>query len=110
MIKSLLLPVSFLFLLASCTSLEMANIEPKVTLPASQNCYAVEVLTKKERIIPKAECDEIKKRAIFITSEDWKKLRGTNQKNCIRSRKCVEIRGAFDSLFMVIDEGFRQLP
>ncbi len=88
----------------------MANIEPKVTLPASGNCYAIEVLSRKERIIPKAECDEIKKRAIFITSSDWKILKQANQANCLRSNKCVQMQGAFDSLFLIIDDAINKIP
>jgi hypothetical protein len=105
---SRLLIVSFLTL-SSCAGIEIADIGPYVTLPASQDCYRVTVVTRKKTRVPKLECDEIKKRALFITSDDWKKQRISIQKNC-QMAKCKQLVGAFDELFLTIDSALQKIP
>lgn len=80
-----------------------------VTLPASGDCYQVTVLSQQKRRYPKEECDEIKKRGIIITSEDWKKQRISIQKNC-QYAECKQLIGAFDSLFLAIDDALKKIP
>jgi hypothetical protein len=92
-----------------CANMEIANIGPMVTLPASGDCFQVEVLTLKETRYPKAKCDEIKKRGIIMTSEDWKKQKVSIQKNC-QLQKCKQLVGVFDSLFLTIDEALKKVP
>lgn len=96
-------------ILASCGSMEIADIGPMVTLPASGDCYQVTVLTRKKTRYPKAKCDDIKKRGIILTSEDWKKQRVSIEKNC-QLQKCKQLVGAFDSLFLIIDQSLQKLP
>jgi hypothetical protein len=95
--------------LSACTQFQIADIGPAVTLPASQDCYRVTVLTHQKTRIPKAECEEIKKRAIFLTSEDWKKQRTSIEKNC-QMVQCKQLTGAFDDLFLSIDAGLQKIP
>ena len=80
-----------------------------VTLPASKDCYGVTVLTHVKTRVPKSECEEIKKRAIFITSKDWQKQRFSIQKNC-QLAQCKQLVGAFDQLFLTIDAGLQKVP
>jgi hypothetical protein len=89
--------------------MEVADFQPNITLPASGDCYGITVLSKKETRLPRAECDEIKKRAIFIDSENYKLLRKSIQKNC-QNFQCKEIIGAFDGLFLAIDEALQLIP
>jgi len=89
--------------------MEIADIGPMVTLPASGDCYQVTVLTRKKTRYPKAKCDDIKKRGIILTSEDWKKQRVSIEKNC-QLQKCKQLVGAFDSLFLIIDQSLQKLP
>ena len=96
-------------LLSGCQSFQIADIRPMVTLPASGDCYGVTVLTHKKTRIPKAQCDELKKRGIVLTSEDWKKQRISIQKNC-QMAECKQLVGAFDDLFLIIDRSLQQLP
>lgn len=96
-------------ILSSCGSMEIADIGPMVTLPASGDCYRVTVLTHKKTRFPKSQCDEIKKRAVILTSEDWKKQRISIQKNC-QLQKCKQLVGVFDNLFLTIDDSLNQLP
>lgn len=95
--------------LASCAGFEIADIGPMVTLPASGDCYQVTVLSQKKTRYPKAQCDEIKKRAVVITSDDWKKQRISIQKNC-QMNQCKQLVGAFDSLFLTIDSALQKIP
>lgn len=91
-----------MFALSSCANMEVADIRPIITLPASKNCFAKNVISLKEAIIPRAECDEMKKRGIFLTREDWKKQKVSILKNC-QLKKCKQIVGVFDDLFITID-------
>ena len=98
-----------MFALSSCANMEVADVRPMITLPASQNCWGTTVLTLKEVIIPKAECEEMKKRGIFLTQEDWKKQKVSILKNC-QLNKCKQIVGVFDSLFLILDQALQKVP
>ena len=89
--------------------MEVADIGPIVTLPASKDCYRVTTLTVVKTRIPKAECDEMKKRAVFMTSEDWKKQKVSILKNC-QLKRCEEVVGVFDHLFLTIDQALQKIP
>lgn len=105
-------PLIGLFLilaLSGCGTMEIADIGPMVTLPASGDCYQVTVLSHKKTRYPKEQCDEIKKRGVVLTSDDWKKQRESIQKNC-QLQKCKQLVGAFDSLFLVIDNALQNVP
>ena len=102
--------VSLLFLLSSgCGTMEVADFQPNITLPASGDCYGIKVLSKEETRLPKAQCDELKKRAVFIDSENYKLLRQTVQRNC-QKFECKQIIGAFDGLFLSIDQALQLIP
>ena len=98
-----------LILASSCGGMDIADIGPMVTLPASGDCYRVTVLSRVKTRIPKAQCDEIKKRGIVLTSEDWKKQRISIQKNC-QLKKCKQLIGAFDELFNAVDGALQKIP
>lgn len=95
--------------LSACANFKIADIGPMVTLPASGDCYQVTVLTRKKTRYPKEQCDDIKRRGIILTSEDWKKQRISIQQNC-QMLECKQLMGAFDELFFTIDKGFQKLP
>jgi hypothetical protein len=95
--------------LSGCGSFEIADIGPMVTLPASGDCYGRHVVSQDRFRFPKEQCDDIKKHAIIITSEDWKKQRISIQKNCQMSQ-CKQLIGAFDELFLAVDKGLQQIP
>lgn len=80
-----------------------------VTLPASGDCYRVTVLTHQKTRIPKPQCDEIKKRGVVLTSDDWQKQRFSIQKNC-QMAQCKQLIGAFDELFLTIDSALQKMP
>ena len=110
MTKSFALLVSSLSLIASgCAGMKVADFEANVTLPASQDCYGIKVVSKKEVRRPKAQCNELKKRAVFIDSKNYKLLKNTILTNC-QVHQCKEITGAFDGLFFTIDEALKQIP
>lgn len=101
--------IALCLILGSCGSMDIADIGPMVTLPASGDCYRVTVLSHVKTRFPKKECDEFKKRGIILTSEDWKKQRISIQKNC-QLQKCKQLVGVFDTLFLTIDDALNQLP
>lgn len=101
-----------LFLISTsfgCGTFQIADIGPMVTLPASGDCYQVTVLSQKKTRYPKLKCDDIKRRGIVITSEDWKKQKVSIQKNC-QLAQCKQLVGVFDNLFLVIDQGLQKVP
>lgn len=79
-----------------------------VTLPASGDCFGITVLSHQEIRIPKKECDELKRRGVFITNEDYQKQRLSIQKNC-QFAQCKQLMGAFDDLFMIIDKSITKV-
>jgi len=103
MIRSLMLLIS-LWILAgpSCSSVEIPDIAPEITLPASGDCYSMTTLSHKVTRYTKDICVERSKRAIKIYSEDWQKLKIVLLKNCITNR-CKQSVGALDDLFKSLD-------
>jgi hypothetical protein len=69
----------------------------------------VTVLSHKKTRYPKEQCDEIKRRGIVLTSEDWKKQRISIQKNC-QYAQCKQLIGAFDELFLTVDSALERIP
>lgn len=107
--KSSKLLIALCLILTSCAGMEIADIGPTITLPASGDCYRVTVLSKVKTRFPKDKCDEMKKRGIFLSSEDWKKQKISIQKNC-QLKKCKQLVGVFDGLFLTIDDALKKVP
>lgn len=103
------LMVASLLSLNACGTFQIADIGPMVTLPASGDCYQVTVLTHQKKRFPKKQCDEIKKRGVVLTSDDWQKQRFSIQKNC-QMAQCKQLIGAFDELFLTIDKALQKMP
>ena len=101
--------ITGLLSLSACGTFQIADIGPMVTLPASGDCYKVTVLTHKKTRYPKEQCDNIKKRGVILTSDDWQKQRFSIQKNC-QLAQCKQLIGAFDELFLVIDNALQKMP
>lgn len=66
-------------------------------------------MTKVTRDVPKAECEDIKKRSLILTSEAWRVIRTDIQNNCAQSQ-CTELTGKMDQIFLDIDKGLNKLP
>ena len=77
-----------------------------VRLPATRNCFGVRVMSGKETEYSEALCDQMVSRAILLTSENWRILRGDIQTNC-QYAECTQISGAADSLFLAIDKALQ---
>lgn len=93
----------------SCAGLQTSDFEVMITLPASEDCYGVKVMSGAEKRYPKDECTKMRKRSIFITSENYVMLRGDVQKNC-QFTECEQITGAFDGLFLSLDRALQKVP
>lgn len=113
MTSSKLLAGSFLFSLllslAGCAEMQVADFKGGVTLPYSEDCFQISVVTRTEVRTPAAQCKAMVKRAVFITSEDYKLLRETIQINC-QQFQCKQLVGQFDQLFLIIDKDLQLIP
>lgn len=89
--------------------MQTSDFEVMITLPASQDCAGIKVMSGTETRYPHPQCEEMKKRAVFITSKNYKLLKGDVQKNC-QYQKCQQITGAFDGLFLTLDHALQQVP
>jgi len=89
--------------LSGCASVEIPDLAPEITLPASGDCYSRTTLTRIKTRIPKEECAKRSKRAIKLYSEDWHKLRFILLKNCLQF-KCKQTVGALDEFFQYLDD------
>jgi len=111
--KSSKLPVSLLLLigLSGCASFKTSDWQASITLPASQDCYSFNVMSGKETRLPadSKECIHKKAHSVWIDAESYKLLRGDIQKNC-QYAKCKQITGAFDTLFLTIDNALEKIP
>lgn len=95
--------------LTACPTFQTSDFELKIRLPASGDCFGLRVMSGKETRYPKEQCDEIIKRAVFLTSSDWRLLRTDIQTNC-QVAQCAQITGAADGLFLAIDKGLQKVP
>jgi hypothetical protein len=89
--------------------MKVPDFQANITLPASGDCFGITTLTRKETRLPKEQCDEFKKRAIFIDSENYKLIKKTTLINC-QYKECKQIQGAFDDLFLAIDGALQKIP
>jgi hypothetical protein len=100
--------------LVRCASVELPDLKPHITLPASQEGFWVSTLTDEEGSVPYLEWRSKLRREphIILFSDDWAKLRFTILKNCM-SMDCKQAVGALDDLFYTFDaalKGMMQLP
>ena len=96
-------------LIVGCAGMKLKPFEAGVTLPYSESCFFVNVLTKEEKEFPKAVCEKIKKKGVILTSDSWKILRKNIQDNC-QVQQCKQIVGQFDQLFLVVDKNLQLIP
>ena len=102
--------ISSLTCLASgCASVSIPDINPGVTLPYSGDGYRRTTLTNVSTVVPKAQWDQQKRRAILLFAEDWAQLKYVLLKNCL-TNKCKSTAGALDNLFYTLDEQLKKLP
>src|SRR5688500_14632786 len=111
MMKLLRLLVSSfaLLVLTSCATQQTSDFEVMIKLPASGDCFGLRVMSGKETRYPREACEAIIKRAVFLTSANWNMLRGDIQTNC-QFQQCKQITGAFDGLFLSIDQALQKMP
>lgn len=97
----LLLPMLFL---CNCQHIvDLPDLCPKITLPASGDGAEVCTVSKKRRRIPKVEWDEQRKKMIHFDVKDYTKMKRAFLKHCLSS-KCKQQIGQYDKLFEAIDK------
>jgi hypothetical protein len=108
-----MLPCALLFasspILVSCATVDIPEIHPGITLPASGDGYQVNTLTGAVTRIPAEDWQKRLPRGIVIFSDDWATLKYTLLKNCM-ANQCQKSVGALDFLFQTIDQALRKLP
>jgi hypothetical protein len=111
MTKSLRLFAGLLLSLSttSCQTFQASDFEIMIQLPASHDCYGVQVMSGTEHRYSAAECVEMLKRAIILTSKNWKMVRSDISTNC-QYDQCNQITGAGDGLFLAIDQALNKMP
>jgi hypothetical protein len=95
--------------LAACATVQVPDIHPGITLPASGDGYQIGTLSHDEIRTPAAEWIKKLPRAIILFSDDWAVLKQTILDNCI-SNNCEQSVGALDYLFQTIDQALKNLP
>ena len=98
-----------LLTIISCSTFQASDFEIMVQLPASEDCFALKVMSGKETRYPAYECKEMVKRAVILTSANWKLLKTDIQTNC-QMNECTQITGAADGLFLAIDKALQTVP
>lgn len=98
-----------LLLCSACSTFQVSDYQVFVKLPASGDCFGINVISKKETRIAQAQCDEIVKRALIFTSTTWRQIRQDMQNNC-QFDQCKQLTGKFDALFLAIDQGLQKVP
>lgn len=89
--------------------MQTSDFEIMIRLPASKDCYGIKVMSATETRYPQLQCDEMLKRAIFLTADNYKLIRGDIQTNC-QYQQCQQITGTFDGVFLAIDRGLQKIP
>lgn len=107
-ITYILIPI-FASFLAGCTTYSIQDFKAGVTLPFSSDCYFKYVISDRHIRYDKVQCEQIKKRSLVITSDDWKIIRKSFQDNC-QMVQCQQLVGQFDQLFLVIDKALQSVP
>lgn len=97
--------------LSACASFKLSDWQASFTLPASGDCYSINVMSgKEERLaVDDPKCISKKLHSVWIDSESYKMLKLDIQNNC-RAAECAQITGAFDNFFLTIDEAARAIP
>ena len=103
--------LTLIILAVSCANFKTSDWQASITLPASQDCYSFNVISGKEsRLAAESpECIRKKAHSVWIDSESYKMLRTDIQRNC-QMAKCKQITGAFDQLFLTIDDALLKIP
>lgn len=100
-----------LAVLSSCSTYQTSDWKAWITLPASEDCMGFSVMSGREVRYPAEHpvCKEKKLKSVWIDYESYKMLRRDIQINC-QLNQCKQITGAFDSMFLVIDQALQKIP
>jgi hypothetical protein len=110
-LSKLLANLLLLAISTSCASFKTSDWQASITLPASLDCYSYNVMSGREERLPadSPACEYKKLHSVWIDSESYKMLKRDILTNCRRA-KCKQITGAFDDLFLAIDNALQKIP
>lgn len=93
-----------------CATVEVPELRPHTTLPASKDGFWVNTLKDEEGEIPaplwKKKLEE--EAHVILFSKDWASLRFTILKNCL-TMQCQQSVGTLDNLFYTLDEALKKM-
>lgn len=95
--------------LSSCANLKISDTPLIIREPAKRTCFEVKVLSWQEKVYSKEECDKLIEKSIILTYPAWKMLKNDIESNC-QNKKCKQLTGAADGLFIAIDEALQHVP
>ena len=95
--------------ISACASVQLPEIRPGVTLPASKDGFRVNTIKEEEETIPAVDW---KKKLdtepyIIIFSEDWATMKFVLLKNCL-TMECKQTVGTLDYLFETVDSALKK--
>lgn len=93
--------------LLGCQTYQIRPFELGYVKPYSGDCHFKNVVTKKTRDVPKAQCDL--RKMLLIPIESAHIVIDDTQTNC-HLQQCAEITGAGDEALLAIDQGLQKLP
>jgi len=99
-----------LLTLAACATVELPELHPGITLPASGDGYQIDTITGKEVRIPADKWQEKLPRGIILFSDDWATLKYTLLKNCFQDARCERMKTTVDTLFQTVDQALGKIP
>ena len=105
--RSFLSTMSLLFL-ANCASLNLPDVCPMITLPASGDGYCKTTVTQKPWRLPKKVWDKEKGKTLHLTASDWAQIKKILLKQCA-SQNCKQSISSVDELFLGLDSALESI-
>ncbi len=101
--------LALLLILSGCAGMQISDYPLTIKLPASGDCFTYSALSKKQVRIGSVACEAKLAKSIHIDSSTWALMKKDIQTNC-QNTKCTQLTGAFDSVFIAIDQALQQIP
>ena len=101
--------VLFILIFGGCATVQVPELRPGITLPASGDGLQVDTITGATTRIPADQWKKKLPKGIILFSDDWKILKTTLLTNCMQNT-CSQAVGVLDSLFQTVDQALQKLP
>jgi hypothetical protein len=95
--------------LVSCATVQVPELHPGITLPASEDGLQINTITGEAIRTPADQWKQKLPRGIILFSDDWQTLKSTLLSNCMEN-KCQRAVGVLDTLFQAVDQALQKMP